>query len=86
MQLQDQSLWRQQAYIGGEWCDAAGGAVIGVNNPADNSPLGSVPDMGEAETRRAIAAADAALPAWRRKTGKERGAILRRWHELILQR
>lgn len=85
MQLQDQSLWRQQAYIGGEWCDAAGGAVIGVNNPADNSPLGSVPDMGEAETRRAIAAADAALPAWRRKTGKERGAILRRWHELILQ-
>ncbi|WP_050464416.1 NAD-dependent succinate-semialdehyde dehydrogenase [Herbaspirillum autotrophicum] len=85
MQLQDQSLWRQQAYIGGEWCDAAGGAVIAVNNPADNSPLGSVPDMGEAETRRAIAAADAALPAWRRKTGKERGAILRRWHELILQ-
>jgi len=59
MQLQDQSLWRQQAYIGGEWCDAAGGAVIAVNNPADNSPLGSVPDMGEAETRRAIAAADA---------------------------
>ena len=85
MQLQDQSLWRQQAYIGGAWCDAAGGAVIGVNNPADNSALGTVPDMGEADTRRAIAAADAALPAWRRKTGKERGAILRRWHELILQ-
>jgi succinate-semialdehyde dehydrogenase/glutarate-semialdehyde dehydrogenase len=85
MKLNDQSLWRQQAYVGGQWVDAAGGATIAVNNPVDDRPLGTVPDMREADTLRAIEAAEAALPAWRSKTGKERGAILRRWHELILQ-
>jgi len=85
MQLRDPSLLRQQAYIGGEWRDAASGATLAVTNPADGSALGSVPDMGQAETREAIAAAERALPAWRAKTGKERGAILRRWYDLILQ-
>lgn len=85
MQLNDPSLWRQQAWVGGQWRDAEGGATIAVNNPFDDSTLGTVPDMREADTDRAIAAAEAALPAWRSKTGKERGAILRRWHDLILQ-
>ncbi|WP_424625555.1 NAD-dependent succinate-semialdehyde dehydrogenase [Achromobacter marplatensis] len=83
MNLQNSQLLRQQAYIGGAWCDADNRATITVRNPFDASPLGTVPNLGQAETARAIAAADAALPAWRAKTGKERGAILRRWHALI---
>lgn len=83
MNLQNGQLLRQQAYIGGAWCDADNRATITVRNPFDASPLGTVPNLGRAETARAIAAADAALPAWRAKTGKERGAILRRWHALI---
>ena len=83
MNLQNSQLLRQQAYIGGAWCDADNRATITVRNPFDASPLGTVPNLGQAETARAIAAANAALPAWRAKTGKERGAILRRWHALI---
>ena len=85
MRLQDASLLRQHAYIDGEWRDAASGATLAVTNPANGEKIGSVPDMGQDETRQAIAAAEAALPAWRAKTGKERGAILRRWHDLILE-
>ncbi|OZI32551.1 succinate-semialdehyde dehydrogenase (NADP(+)) [Bordetella genomosp. 10] len=83
MTLNDGQLLRQQAYIGGAWCDADDKATITVRNPYDGSPLGTVPNLGAAETARAIAAADGALPAWRAKTGKERGAILRKWHQLI---
>jgi succinate-semialdehyde dehydrogenase/glutarate-semialdehyde dehydrogenase len=83
MNLQNSQLLRQQAYIGGAWCDADNGATITVRNPFDASVLGAVPNLGQAETARAIAAADDALPAWRARTGKERGAILRKWHALI---
>ncbi|MEX5745275.1 NADP-dependent succinate-semialdehyde dehydrogenase [Massilia sp. X63] len=83
--LNDPSLLRQQAYVGGEWCDAIDGTGIEVANPATGERLGSVPHMGAAETRRAIEAANAAWPAWRRKTAKERAAILRRWYELMLE-
>lgn len=85
MKLNDPSLWQQQAFINGQWRDAQGGATIPVSNPFDGSVLGTVPNMQEADTLHAIDAAEAALPAWRSKTGKERGAILRRWHELIVQ-
>jgi succinate-semialdehyde dehydrogenase/glutarate-semialdehyde dehydrogenase len=83
MNLQNSQLLRQQAYIGGAWCDADNGATITVRNPFDASVLGTVPNLGQTETARAIAAADDALPAWRARTGKERGAILRKWHALI---
>jgi succinate-semialdehyde dehydrogenase/glutarate-semialdehyde dehydrogenase len=82
--LKDASLFRQQCYINGEWLDADNKATIEVTNPADGSVLGRVPKMGTAETRRAIEAADAAWPAWRAHTAKERGAILRKWYELLL--
>lgn len=85
MQLKDTSLFRQQAYIDGVWADADSGQTISVNNPATNEIIGSVPKMGRAETRRAIEAADKALPAWRALTAKERSAKLRRWYELILE-
>ena len=80
--LKDASLFREQCYIDGRWTDADGGGSHEVANPATGRPLGSVPKMGAAETRRAIEAADKAWPAWRSKTAKERSAILRKWAEL----
>ena len=85
MQLKDSKLFRQQAYVDGIWMDADGGQSIKVNNPATGEIIGSVPKMGAAETRRAIEAADKALPAWRALTAKERSAKLRRWYELMLE-
>ncbi|HZX28569.1 MAG TPA: aldehyde dehydrogenase family protein, partial [Telluria sp.] len=82
--LNDPSLFRQQCYIDGAWCDAASGAAVDVHNPATGEKIGSTPHMGAEDTRRAIAAADAAWPAWRRKTAKERAAILRKWADLML--
>jgi succinate-semialdehyde dehydrogenase / glutarate-semialdehyde dehydrogenase len=84
MQLKDAKLFRQQAYIDGQWTDADNGASLAVNNPADNTVLGRVPDMGAAETRRAIDAAEHAFPEWRERTAKERAAILKRWYELMM--
>lgn len=84
MQLKDATLFRQQAYIDGTWLDADSGQTIQVNNPATGEILGTVPKMGAAETRRAIEAADRALPAWRALTAKERAQILRKWFELIM--
>jgi succinate-semialdehyde dehydrogenase/glutarate-semialdehyde dehydrogenase len=85
MKLNDDSLFRQQCYINGEWTDADDGGVREITNPAGGAVLGTVPNMGQAETRRAIEAAEAAWPAWREKTAAERAAILRRWYELMLQ-
>jgi succinate-semialdehyde dehydrogenase / glutarate-semialdehyde dehydrogenase len=82
--LQDQGLFRSQAYIGGKWCDADNGATLKVNNPATGETLGTVPMMGAAETRRAIEAAKNAFADWSRKPAKERSVLLRRWHDLML--
>ena len=84
MDLKDAALFRQQAYIDGAWVDAESGMTFDVINPANGEVLGTVPEMGRAETARAIKAAEAALPQWRAKTAKERAAILRKWYELIL--
>jgi succinate-semialdehyde dehydrogenase/glutarate-semialdehyde dehydrogenase len=78
-------LLREQAYIDGAWVDADNGAVIEVTDPATGERLGSVPKMGAAETRRAINAAAAAMPAWAARTAADRAKILRRWFELILE-
>ncbi|MEG2962383.1 MAG: aldehyde dehydrogenase family protein, partial [Janthinobacterium sp.] len=85
LQLKDPTLLRHQAYVNGAWVDADGGQTINVSNPATGEHIGTVPLMGAAETRRAIEAANAAWPAWRKKTAKERAAVLRRWHDLILE-
>lgn len=84
MQLKDAKLFRQQAYVDGAWVDADNGQTIKVNNPATGEIIGSVPKMGAAETRRAIEAADKALPAWRALTAKERANKLRRWFDLMI--
>ena len=82
--LEDEDLMRHQAYIGGRWCDADSGATFDVTNPATGETLGTVPNMGAAETRRAIEAAKNAWAAWRRKPAKERSALLRRWNDLMV--
>jgi succinate-semialdehyde dehydrogenase/glutarate-semialdehyde dehydrogenase len=74
----------ERAYIAGEWVAADSGAVFAVTNPATGETLGSVPDMGVAETRRAIEAAQRALPGWRDRPAKERAQIMRRWFELVM--
>jgi succinate-semialdehyde dehydrogenase/glutarate-semialdehyde dehydrogenase len=84
LQLKDPSLFRQQAYINGEWCNADDGGSFAVTNPATGDIIGTVPNMGAAETKRAISAANDAWKAWRAKTGKERSTILRKWNDLML--
>lgn len=84
MKLTDNNLLRMQAYIGGKWESAQGGATHDVVNPATLEKIGTVPDMGALETRRAIEAAKAAFPGWAAKTGKERAVILRRWYDLMM--
>ena len=83
--LNDPSLLHEQCYIDGEWVDAADGKSIDVNNPATGEIIGTVPSLSADETRRAIEAADAAWPAWRSKTGKERCNIMRRWYDLMME-
>ena len=83
--LSNTSLFRERCYIDGAWVDAQDGAVIEVNNPATGSVLGTVPGLATEDTRRAIAAADAAWPEWRAMTGKERAVIMRRWFELMME-
>ncbi len=85
LNLHEDALFRQQCYIDGHWCSAASGATLDVTNPATGEVLGSVPKMGEGETRQAIEAAERAMPAWRAKTAQERSNILRRWYELLLE-
>ncbi len=84
MDIKDKTLLRQQGFIDGGWCAAAGGAVAVIRDPADGSVVGEVPVMGAAETRQAIEAAARALPAWAKRTAKDRGAVLRRFAELMI--
>ena len=82
-QLNNPELFRQAAYINGNWINA--GSAQPVFDPATGERLGGVPQLDADAVSRAIAAADAALPAWRGLLAKDRGAILRRWHGLMLQ-
>jgi succinate-semialdehyde dehydrogenase/glutarate-semialdehyde dehydrogenase len=85
LKLNDSQLLRQQCYIDGAWVDADNGETFPVENPATGEILAHVPKMGAAETERAIKAADVAFKSWRKKTAKERAAVLRRWYDLMLQ-
>lgn len=76
---------RQQCYINGTWCDADSGDTLDVTDPGTGTVLGTVPRMGEAETRRAIDAAHAALPGWRAKTAAERARLMRRLFDLMME-
>ena len=84
LKLRDPALLRERACVDGTWTAAEGEATRDIHNPATGARLGSVPDMGAADTRRAIEAARAAFPAWAARTAKERAQILKRWFELMM--
>ena len=85
LKLDDPLLMRTQGFIGGEWVDADSGATVDVIDKATGQVIATVPDMGLAETRRAIEAANAAWDGWKSRTGKERSAVIRKWYELICE-
>jgi len=85
LSIKDKSLFRQQCYINGQWVDADSGKSIDVTNPATGDVIGTIPNMGAAETRRAIETANAAWGPWRKKTAKERSNILRKWFNLMME-
>ena len=78
--LKDPALFRQANYIAGVWVQADSGKTIAVRNPATGEVIGEVPAMGQAETRRAIEAANTAWPAWRAMLAKDRAVIL---HKIV---
>ena len=82
--LRDPSLFRQACYIDGKWIEPTAGQVIHVDNPATGEIIGHVPKMGTAQVRQAIDAAARAFPAWRKRTAKDRAAVLRRWFDLVM--
>lgn len=83
LDLNNPALFREQSYINGEWVSAANGESFEVTNPADGSLLAEVAELDVDGARAAIEAANAAWPAWRSKTAKERSVILRRWFDLM---
>ena len=85
IQLNDPALLQTRAYINGEWVAGEAAANFAVSNPASGERLAQVASCSAADTRRAIEAAEAALPAWRTLPAKSRAQILRRWFELLLQ-
>ena len=85
IQLSDQALLRTQAYINGKWIDADNGATLPITNPANGEVIAEVAKCGTAETRRAIEAAAAAFPKWRKRTVKERAACMRNWFNLMME-
>ncbi|WJM95739.1 NAD-dependent succinate-semialdehyde dehydrogenase [Pseudomonas defluvii] len=78
-------LFRQQAFINGQWLDAPDGAYQQIFNPANGEKIGQVPNLGADHARLAIASANAARPSWRSLTAKERSTLLKRWHSLMLE-
>jgi succinate-semialdehyde dehydrogenase/glutarate-semialdehyde dehydrogenase len=84
IKLRDPSLWKERGFAGGKWLAADSGKATEIRNPANGELLGSVPDMGAAEARRAIEAAHAAMPGWARKTAGERARLMRKWFDLMM--
>ena len=83
--IKNKSLFREQGLIDGIWCGSDSNRTLNVLNPASGEVLGTIPNMGTSETRRAILAAKNAWRGWREKTARERGVILRRWYDLVLE-
>ena len=81
--ITDSGLFKKECFIGGTWCKADDGSIIEVFNPYDNSRVGSVPRMGEAETKRAIDAAAKAFKQWSAMSPSERAMLLLAWNEEI---
>jgi len=85
MNLKRPSLFRQQCFIGGEWVNASGEKTIDVTNPANGSVIGTVPSLTQDDVRRAVEAANRALPGWRGMAAKQRSQLMRRWYDLCME-
>ena len=85
MTLKDLHPWREGALIDGTWIAASPGQGTPVHDPADGAQIAEVPSLGAEETKRAIAAAQAALGGWRARPAGERADILMRWYALMLE-
>ncbi|KAF2754445.1 succinate-semialdehyde dehydrogenase [Pseudovirgaria hyperparasitica] len=83
--LQDQSLFIGKNYINGQWVDSCGGKTFNVTDPATGLHIGTCPESTVEDAQHAVDAAAAAFPAWRSKSGRERGRVIRRWYELVLE-
>ncbi|HEY6631312.1 MAG TPA: NAD-dependent succinate-semialdehyde dehydrogenase [Rhizobiaceae bacterium] len=75
---------REANLIGGEWVQADSGKTIDVTNPANGQKIGTVPNSGQAETRRAIEAADVAFQTFRKTSALDRSKLLRKLHDAIM--
>ncbi|MDD5335999.1 MAG: NAD-dependent succinate-semialdehyde dehydrogenase [Rhodoferax sp.] len=80
--LKDPTLLKTDALINGQW--VAGRSRFAVTDPATGQHLADVANLGPKDAEAAIAAANAAWPAWRTKTAKERSIILRKWFDLLM--
>ena len=85
MSITESGLFRDQCWVGGDWVGSLSGEVIGVVNPSSGEEIGSVPWLGEEEIEVAIGCAEKGLVDWRKKTARERGDVLERWSNLMLQ-
>jgi succinate-semialdehyde dehydrogenase/glutarate-semialdehyde dehydrogenase len=85
LNLKDKQLFRDKGLIDGIWVEAVSGATVDVHDPAKRDAIGTIPDMGGVETRKAIAAAERAQRDWKRKTNAERAILLEAWHDLMLE-
>lgn len=83
--LKDPSLFKEEAYIDGQWVTATNKSVFTVNNPATSEVIAQVTNLGASDAEKAITAANKAFPKWRDKTAKERANLMRKWFDLILQ-
>ena len=81
--LNDPSLLKTDALIDGQWI--TGPSRFAVHDPATGLKLADVANLGPQDAQAAIAAANAAWPAWRSKTAKERSILLRKWFDLLMQ-
>src|SRR3990167_1260497 len=80
--LKDPTLLKTDALINGEW--VKGESRFDVHDPSNGAKLADVANLGPKEAEAAIAAANAAWPAWRTRTAKERSIILRKWYDLLM--
>jgi succinate-semialdehyde dehydrogenase/glutarate-semialdehyde dehydrogenase len=85
LSLSQAELIATQSFLANQWIDAADARRFAVTNPATGEVIADVPDCGPADARAAVDAAHAAFLSWRTVLAKDRAALLKRWHALILE-
>ncbi|KAF2755271.1 succinic semialdehyde dehydrogenase [Pseudovirgaria hyperparasitica] len=83
--LNDKSLFRNQAYINGNWVNAKSGKTFEVTDPGSGKVIDTMPEMDKEDAELAIQAASDALPAFKKLTGRQRGRMLNKWYQLMME-